>query len=119
MHYPQVLVYEGDGRIAALLLPVVEDHTWLLREPRRLESCLQLLDRPGPGVLVIKAGRDLERELTLVERVAWLYPDAAVVFVGDAAHTGLAGLALDLGAAALLFPPQSRDLLADVVVGLM
>lgn len=119
MHHPQLLVYETDGRVAALLRPTAEERRWVLREPRQPASCLRLLRRGGPAVLVIKAGRDLERELSLLERAAWLFPDAAVVLVGDNDHPLLAGLAWDLGARYVLFPPQPRERLPEIVVGLM
>ena len=98
MRYPQLLVFEADGRLAALLGPVAERHAWLLRQPRRVESCLRLLARGGPAVLVIRAGRDLEREFSLLERVTEQDPEAAVVLVTDGEHPRLAGLAWDLGA---------------------
>jgi DNA-binding NarL/FixJ family response regulator len=121
MHHPQVLIYESDGRLAALLRPVAEAHkpAWSLREPRQLGPCLRLLARARPGVLVLKVGRNLERELALLERVAWLYPDVGCVVVGDSEHANLAGLAWDLGASYVLLPPQPRDRLVAIVTGLM
>ena len=59
MRHPQLLVYEGDGRLAELLRPTAKEHRWALREPRQLGECLGLL-RNGPGVLVLKVGRDGE-----------------------------------------------------------
>jgi hypothetical protein len=119
MRYPQLLVHESDGALAALLRPAAERLRWSLREPRQRERCLRLLARGGPGVLVIKAGRDLERELSLLESVRWLYPETACVLVGDADHARLAGLAWDLGAAYVHLPPQPRDTLPEIVAGLM
>jgi hypothetical protein len=117
--HPQVLVYEWDGRLAALLRATAEEKKWSLREPRQLQPCLRLLRRAGPGVLVIRAGRNLERELGLLERVAWLHPETATVLVGDSEHAVLAGLAWDLGAGYVLMPPQPRERLPDIVVGFM
>jgi hypothetical protein len=119
VQYPQVLVYEGDGRLAALLRPAIEARKWSLREPRGLAACIRLLRRGGPGVLVVKIGRDLEHELALLERVAWLFPDTATVVVGESDKAALAGVAWDLGAAYVLFPPQPRERLPEIVVGLM
>jgi hypothetical protein len=119
MHHPQALIYEGDGRLAAQLRPVAEVRNWVLREPRQLAACLRLLQRGGPGVLVVKLGRHLEYELTLLERVAWLFPDAGRVVVGDVEHAWLAGLAWDLGADCVLLPPLAREQLPEVVAGLM
>src|SRR4051812_34838381 len=99
MRYPQMLVYETDGLLANLLRRANHNNAWLLREPRRIESCLRLLRGGHPSVLVLKEGQDLEREMTLLKRVSWLYPETATVVVGDAENPVLAGLAWDLGAA--------------------
>src|SRR5689334_3099636 len=109
MRYPQLLIYETDGRLAGLLRESARARDWALREPRRPEGCLRLLRRGGPGVLVLKLGRDPAPELLLLERVTWQCPEAATVVVGDAEHAGLAAVAWDLGAACVLVPPQPRD----------
>jgi hypothetical protein len=119
MRYPQVLVYEGDGRLAALLRPLTEERRWSLREPRQPEQVLRQLRRSDSAVLVLKLGRDLERELTLLDRVGWQAPGAATVVVGDGDQAALAGLAWDLGAGYVHFPPQPRELLVEVVAGLL
>ena len=115
MRYPQVLVYENDGRLAELLRRESEARRWSLREPRRQESCLRLLARGGPSVLVLKVGTDLTREFTLLERVSWLHPEAATVVAGDTENPALAGLAWDLGASFVLFPPFLRRELPEMV----
>src|SRR5438876_1670208 len=113
MRFPQVLIYENDGRIAELLRRENKSRRWSLREPRRPEACLRLLRRGGPNVLVLKVGTDLHQELTLLDRISWLFPDTATVVVGDTDNPVLRGLAWDLGAAAVLFPPQQRHDLVD------
>lgn len=118
MRSPRLLVYETDGRLAALLRETARARALALREPRRPEACLRLL-RGGPGVLVLKLGRDPTPELLLLERVTWLCPDAATVVVGDAEHAPFAATAWDLGAAYVLLPPQPRDRLPEVVAGLL
>jgi hypothetical protein len=119
MQHPQLLVYQGDARITALLEPVAETNRWWLRKPRDLTECLELLPGGGPSVLVIRVGRDLEGELVTLERVSRLFPNAAVVVVGEADQAALANPARDLGAAFVLFPPMSLDLLTGIVTGLM
>ena len=119
MRHPQVLVYESDGWLADVLRPLAEKNKWLLREPRQLSACLRLLDRGGPGVLVLRLGRDQERELALLEQVSWLHPDAATVLVADGEQAWLSGLAWDLGVSWVLLPPQTRDRLAEMVASLM
>jgi hypothetical protein len=119
MRHPQLLVYEWDGRLAGVLRPLADKHKWLLREPRQLSACLRLFGRGGPGVLILRVGRNLERELATLEQVSWLYPDAATVLVGDGDQAWLSGLAWDLGASYVLLPPQTRERLTDLVRGLM
>ena len=119
MHHPQVLIFESDGQLAGVLRPLAEERRWLVREPRQWQACVRLLRRGGPGVLVIKVGRDLERELGLLERVGWLSPETGRVVVGDSEHAWLAGLAWDLGADFVLLPPLGRELLPEVVSDLM
>jgi hypothetical protein len=119
MHHPQLLIFEYDGRLAAALRPFAEERRWVVREPRQVGACLRLLRRGGPGVLVIKLGRDLERAFTLLERVAWLSPETGRIVVGESEHGWLSGLAWDLGADFVLAPPLEREHLADVVAGLM
>jgi hypothetical protein len=119
MRYPQVLVWEGDGRLAALLRPAAEANGWALHEPRQVGPCLRLLRRGRPGVLVLRLGRDLERELSLLDHVSWHCPGASTVVVLDSDHPRLAGLAFDLGAAWALLPPFSGERLLEVVLGLM
>jgi hypothetical protein len=119
MRYPQVLVYETDGVVARRLEALAKARKWPLREPRRPEACWRLLRGGLPSVLVLKLGRDLVAELELLERTQWLFPDTGVVVVGAREDPALAGLAWDLGADYVLFPPQPPDLLPDVVAGLM
>jgi len=119
MRYPQVLVYETDGRLARLLRRGGKPRAWSLREPRGLESCLRLLRHDEPTVLVIKLGKDLIRELQLLERVTWLFPDTAAVVVMHTADPALARLAWELGAGFVVLPPLVPQEFLDVITGLM
>jgi hypothetical protein len=119
MRYPQLLVYETDGRLAVLLRDLAEERKWSLREVRRSDGVLRLLSNGGPNVLVLKLSADRIAELNLLHRVSWLFPEAAVIVVLDTETAGLAGLAWDLGAGYVLMPAQDRDLLPGLVVGLM
>ncbi len=119
MHHPQLLVYESDGRLAAALRPLAEKNKWLLREPRQLSACLRLFDRGGPGVLVLRPGRNQNANWPRWKQLSWLHPDAATVLVGDSDQAWLAGLAWDLGVRWVLLPPQTRERLTEIVAGLM
>ncbi len=121
MRHPQVLVYESDGSLARLLRPVceAERRAWSLREPRQASECLELIEPGMPTVMVLKMGRDLVPELSLVERARRLHPDVAIVLVGDVSDNILHDLGWDLGANYVLMPPETRDRLVDVVVRLI
>jgi hypothetical protein len=120
MRFPQLLIYEGDSRLADLLRPTAETNRWTLRAPQTPATCLRILQRGGPAVLVLKVGPEpARRELPLLARVTWQFPDAAVVVVADQGGSALASVAWDLGARFVLFPPHVRDQLPGIVAGLM
>jgi DNA-binding NarL/FixJ family response regulator len=138
MRHPQLLVYEQDGLLALLLrragdagrLPIVRPESgrrdgggnawaWVLRELRRPSACLRHLARGGPSLLVVAVGPNPEDPLTLLEHVFRHLPEVQTVVVGDADDPAAAALAWDLGASYVLFPPTPRELLLDVVAGLM
>jgi DNA-binding NarL/FixJ family response regulator len=119
MRQRQVLVHESDGRLADALREHAQAHAWHLREVRHLRVCLGLLPQGEGSVLILRVGRDLVREITLLEQVAWLFPQTAVVVVADAEQPAVVQLAWDLGATVVLAPAQVREELADVVHGLL
>lgn len=118
MQQAQIVIYEGDTRVADLLRETCQQHAWRLRELRRVGSVLNVL-REGANVLVLRVGRDLYEEMALLEQVSWSYPETAAVVVGDVDHPDLAALAWDLGAAFVLLPPFPREYLPLIVAGLM
>jgi hypothetical protein len=143
MQFPQILVYETDGLLAAMLRDTAKTNRWALREPRKASSCLRLLQPLCPSVLVLKIGTYVKREaglplkeeveqrragnrekeqvhsLELLARVHEQFSDTAIVAMGDAEDVGLTGLAWHFGASYVLVPPQPRNLLPEIVVGLM
>jgi hypothetical protein len=119
MKHPQVVVYEGDGRLAQLLRQPLRACRWALREPRQRDVCLRFLRGGGPTVFVLKLGVNLEQELPLLERAQALAHGARTVVVGDLQNEPLANLAWDLGASFVLFPPMPHDWLPDIVGRLM
>jgi len=142
MQFPQILVYETDGLLAAMLRDLAKTKRLALKEPRKAETVLRLLRDRCPSVLVLKiatyekreAGFPLDEEeqrregdrekeqvhsLDLLARVHEQFPDTAIVAVGDAEDAGLDSLAWDFGASYVLMPPQSRQLLSEIVTGLM
>ncbi len=120
MLHPQIVVYERDSRLADQLRPLATTERWVMREPRQAVPLWRMVQSGGPTVLVVKVGPSPDKELALIERVSWQLPDVAMVAVGDQDDAAvLPGLAWDVGAAFALFPPLSRDLLPEIVAGLM
>ncbi|HMF11426.1 MAG TPA: hypothetical protein VKE94_03950, partial [Gemmataceae bacterium] len=108
-----------DGRLARMLEGTAGTHRWVMREPRTVESCLQLLRRGGSAIVVVKLENDLESAFALVEQTSRLLPEATVVVVTDREDAVLSDLAWDLGAGYVLAPPRQRDSLLEVVANLM
>ncbi len=118
MRQAQILVYEGDSRLADLLRGRAEQHGWRLRELRHASAVLDVLREGGP-VLVLKLGRDLFEELSLLEQVQWAWPETAVVVISNADHPELTALLWELGAAVVLVPGDPLSDLPELVTGLM
>jgi hypothetical protein len=122
MRLPQLLIYDNDSRLAERLRDTAKARhwRWALRRPRLPATCLKLLSRGGPSVLVVRLERDLKnREMPLLEKVTWLFPDTAAVVICDSDDPALTGLAWDLGASLVLSTAQAREQLADILAGLM
>jgi hypothetical protein len=125
MRYPLLIVWEADGRLAALLRPLAEANRWSFREARRGDECLRLLAAAGGGpaaVLVLRVGRDLDEEFSALEEMGRRHPAASAVVVADGDQQArLVGLAWDLGAAYvhLWQAPRGGEGLPAVVAGLM
>jgi hypothetical protein len=78
MQYPQVLVYETDGLLAAMLRETSKAKRWALRELRKRESCLRLLRSLGPSVLVLKIATNTgERSVSTGRLTSATSPDNA------------------------------------------
>jgi DNA-binding NarL/FixJ family response regulator len=119
MRFPQLLVFEADGRLTASLGPLAEELSLSPRHVQQPEACRRALRRGGPNVLLLRAGRDLDREFALLDQVSRSLPETRIVVVLDQDDARLRGLAWDLGAAYVLPLARSRDLLADVIRGMV
>lgn len=118
MRSPQLIVSESEGWIVELLQGTASAWQWALRRLRQPEACVAALRDGGPAVMVLELGRDLAGDFTLLEQVTRLCPEAPVVVVAPSPGP-VAATAWDLGAAYVLAPPEPRDALLTVVVGLM
>ena len=101
------------SRLAAWTL----DHGLWYRPVERRAALRNLLAKGSRGILVIRLGRDLVDELHLVRDVADSYPEVMIVALGDVDHPLLEGMAYDLGANAVLFPPRGVEELFEMLSG--
>ena len=85
---------------------------------------MNLLRQVRPAVLILKL-RDLVAEFELLAKLQEQAPEVALILVSDVKLEGseqrlnLSGLAYDLGASYVMFPPLDGTLLEDVVSGLL
>jgi DNA-binding NarL/FixJ family response regulator len=124
LRHPQVVIYEKKPMLAEMIEPLAKENAWLIRESRQPGGCLNLLRQVRPSVLVLKLGELIE-ELELLGQIHHHVPDCAVIVVSDVKLEGneqrlnLAGIAYDLGASYVMFPPITQTLIEDLVSGLM
>jgi DNA-binding NarL/FixJ family response regulator len=119
MHQAQVLTYGIQGVVAERLRELAQTRRFWLRETSQLAACRNLVQLAPPSVFILILGRDLERELELLEQVHACLPGTPTIVVGDADHPSLVGLAWDLGATFALFPPISVELITELVAGFL
>ena len=119
MHQAQLLVFGLEDRLAEVLQELAQARSLWMRPVRHVKTCLHLLRRGGPTILVLRLGANLEKELALLDQVTYLFPRTKTVVVGSSNNPQLAGLAWDLGAAYALFPPQPIESIRDIVMGFL
>jgi hypothetical protein len=90
-----------------------------LRETSQLSACRDLLQSARPAAFVLVLGRDLERELALLELAHACLPGTSIIVVGEADNPALAGLAWELGAMCALFPPTPMEKITEVLEAIL
>lgn len=116
MRQTQIVTYGLPDPLAALLRELAQERRIWLRETSQLSACRNLVQTAAPPILVMVLGRDLERELALIEQVHASMPETAIVAIGEADNPTLAGLAWDLGATFVHFPPMAAEALREAIV---
>jgi len=125
MRHPQIVVYESDGWLAGQVRRLATENSWIVRESRSADACLQILANDGPCVVLLRLERELMDGLSLLGNLVERYPDRPVILVSDVKMEGaeqrsqLSALALDLGASYVLFPPLQTSVIEDLVSGLL
>ncbi len=91
-----------------------------LREVESLKALLPLLAKsPAVSIVVMQLGKHLERELSLLGQLAQVVPETTILALLGLGNPLLAGLACDLGAAAVLTPPHVQDRLEETLLKLV
>ena len=118
MHQTQILTFGIDGILGERLRELAETQRFRLRETSQFGACQNLL-RTAPSVFILALGRELERELSLLEQAHACMPGTATIVVGEADNPALVGLAWDLGATYTLFPPTPVERITEIVAKLL
>jgi len=122
MNSPKLIIVERDGAMAGQVHELAREHRWLVRECRQADACMTILNEAGPAVLLLKAEKDLSGALALLTRAA---EACAVCLFCEEKHDNpaqralIAGMAYDLGATAVIFPPHMPSMVEDLAAGLM
>ena len=119
MQQTQILTYGIEGSLAERLRELAQERRFWLRETNQLSACQNVAQTALPPILVIRLGRDLDRELTFLNRVHACLPGTAVIAVGEADNPVLAGLVWELGATFALFPPTPVEAISELIVHLL
>src|ERR1700691_3495093 len=115
MQQTQIQTFGIDGVLAERLRELAQAKRFWLRETSQITACRSLLQSARPTIFVMVLGRDLERELALLEAVHAALPVTATIMIGEADNPVLAGLAWDLGATFALFPPLPVERITDLI----
>lgn len=126
MKYPRVTVWAFDDWLANQLRESVAERKWVLQEVRSASGWVTAASGGGPCVALVQADPtgESEKPLSAVGELHRTNPDADVVVVCDVKlneddRPAWTAAALDLGARLVLYPPLTRAVLEDAVIGLM
>ena len=115
MRSTELLAFGIEGPLHDRLAAWSQDHGLWFRAVQHAAALQNLLRKGSRGLLVIRVGRDVVDELTLLQGADRDFSEVTVVILGDLDYPLLEGLAYDLGASAVLFPPRGVDELFEVL----
>lgn len=125
MKSPRVVVWAFDDWLATQLREAVSERRWLLQSVRSADGWAKAAGG-GPCVAVVQADPtgECDKALAAVGELHRTRPDADVIVVCDVKlneedRPPWTAAALDLGARLVLYPPLTRAVLEDAVIGLM
>ena len=115
MRSAELLAFGVEGVLNDRLAAWAQDHGLWYRPVQQASALHNLLRKGSRGLLIIRVGRDVVSELELLQGAAHDFPEMTTIVIGDLDHPLLEGLAYDLGASAVLFPPRGSDELFEML----
>jgi len=115
MRSAELLSFGIDEPLSSRLAAWSQDRGLWYRTVQHESALRNLLAKGSRGILLLRIGRDLADELHLLRDVADEFAEVKVIAFGDLDHPLLEGLAYDLGATAVLFPPRGVDELFEML----
>ena len=119
MQKTQLLTYGIEGVLAERLEELAQARRIWLRATSQFAACQNLVQSSPPRIFVLRLGRDLERELALLEQVHACLPRTATIVIGEADNPVLAGLAWEMGATFAIFPPMPVEVITELIVRIL
>jgi hypothetical protein len=109
MRSTELLAFGVEGTLSDRLAAWALDRGQWFRPVQHASALLNLLSKGSQGVVLIRLGRDIVGEMELLQTAAHDFSGVTIIVLGDLDHPLLEGLAYDLGAGAVLFPPRGVD----------
>ena len=119
MQQTQIVTLGLDGVLAERLRELAQTRRIWLRETSQIGACRNLVESTAPSVLVLVLGRDLEKELALLEQTHAALPETATIVVGETGNPAIEGLAWELGATYVVFPPTPIERVGEIIMRLL
>jgi len=122
---PQILIFAFDEWLGNQLREAAAERRWVLREVRQIGAFLTAVAEVRPRVAVVQLERVEAGEIyAAIVELRRNQPETPIVFVSDTKvpdgeKADWAARWFDLGARFVMFPPLTRAILEDAVVGLM
>lgn len=126
MRSPRVVVWAFDAWLTTQLGEALAERKWLLQSVSTHAEWVKATGTDGPCVAVVQADPtgESEKQVAAVGELHRVHPTVDVVVVcdvklNDEDRPPWTAAALDLGARLVLYPPLTKTVLEDAVVGLM
>jgi hypothetical protein len=119
MKHSALIALGCEDRLADLLGGWAGERAIAFHAVQQDKACLNLVRKNLAAAVVLRIGRDLDKELSLIERLGDWFPETPVFVSLDADQPELAALCWDLGARYVLAPPQPLEKLLGILEGFL